>query len=282
MNRCVELLVVGVTLVGCASEPRPDAVPPNQPIRARTPTPEHSPQVVAAPSREPAAAAALPDWSFTEYRQSWADTAESIELFPDGTFSRKSWGHLARTPVEKRGRVRHVDGWLELEQESPTGSRWKLTCCVARHREQRVLLRKTEVVEFANAVNGGLLNPFRYLHANEPASAIEPQLELVLPPELLRYFLREPVIATVLGVREVQRPGSKGVRLELTVDKGSADGLCVGMEFWSLDPALVDIMAWPATLTEVGEHSSLARAFRTKLVPAIGTQMSTRHPRAAH
>lgn len=281
---CAAPLVALVLSVACASEPRPSDAPANERVVAGRRTFEAAPGDPAVPRREPAVAAVLPAWAFTEYRQYWTDTSESIELFADGTYSWKSYGHSAgRRPYEERGSVRLVGGWLELTRDEGHAGERRASVprgCVARWRERRCFLRERDVVRFANDVNRGLPLGPRFLLAKDSSQSVESELEATLPPEYADYVLAEPVIATVLTAVDRRALGERGDRVEFTLDRGAADGLRVGHELWTLDLPSADEIPWSGRLVEVGEHTARGRMRFTPFVPAVGSRLSTRHPRA--
>ncbi|MCE9596277.1 MAG: hypothetical protein K8S98_18960 [Planctomycetes bacterium] len=227
----------------------------------------------------------LPDWFAGEYEQKSTDTGQALELENDGSYRWSYSGFIGRASSrEERGRVRLVDGWLVFE---PTGDTEPAAHeplskrgCVVAQDSWRCFLLEREIVSFCNGVNAGHRPSPGFMLATEASSATEPELAAQLPPEFAGYVLSGSVVATVREVEDLRAAGESGDRVEFTIDAGSTEGLRAGMELWPLDLPSWDKTPWPGRLVEVTEHSAKGRMRWTNSVPAVGTRMSTRDPRA--
>lgn len=244
-------------------------------------TGEPSVAVVESSASDP-----LPQWAFAKYVDVITDTVEVVELVADGTYRWKyELGVIVRgahPTREERGRWHVADGWIEFEPESDLNAQRRLSSrgVVACWRGKRTFLTKSAIVDFANVVNRGMALSPRFFLAETPAGVVYPDADFTLPPEYADYVLAEPVIATVLSVIDRLALGERGDRVEFTLDRGAADGLRIGHELWTLDLPSTDEIPWSGRLVEVGEHTARGRMRITNFLPAVGSRMSTRHPRA--
>jgi len=139
------------------------------------------------------------------------------------------------------------------------------------------LVPADRIIDFCNMANSGQVRCFfRDFHYKMGRLIGKPEV----PEKYKPYLLEKPVEGQIIAIGESRefRDGSSDAReMIVTVNRGSRDGILVGMEFYVSNPK--NIFA-PIRLTQVSENESVGTIKQgiRELTPQIGWSVSTRHP----
>lgn len=156
--------------------------------------------------------------------------------------------------------------------------------------ERLYLIDESDLKNFANAVNFGIeprpslysrhySSPWYgsfYLRSGDERKKVSGKPRL--PAKWLAFLLRKPVTATVINIEKVEKKNELVTIITATINKGSRDGLKVGMKLLAKDE---EPSSWSSPeVISVGKRTAKVEA-KTKL--KAGDALSTRYqPRMAY
>jgi len=240
--------------------------------------------------KELAETAEKPGWA-GEYRNTWEPGLgpfQVLEIAPRSGFAYRSFGDLG-VYCRNHGTVAEKDGRLRLDFAFP--NRWKGAENVPSvlvplvWREHRYLVKSTDLLAFANMINGGheprLSAPGFALHRGTRNERTLEEDIAALPKDVRSKLLSSPVNGMITAVHEtkVEEKGKLRRRMTIvTIDRGREHGLKVGHVVHITSGS--SFLPGKGTVTAVEQCSARVRIRRVEFdhprIPAVGWTWSTR------
>ena len=230
---------------------------------------------------------------------------DSIEINPDGTYAKN---HVSCTyATQQTGKLDSVNGTLHFtllkfvgkkfanekkefnllnsnnrkkfyddEEDEPIPTEYEFQ--PVRWGERIYLIDKDILQDFSNAINLGFeprtgsdiglyYGPFFLRKGDENKTVHEKPL---LPQEWQSFLLDRPVTTNVLSIEE------KGKVKIATIDKGSQDGLRVGMKLARKDD-MPEIWSEEGVIISVENHTSKIRTYKFEIGDILSTRFNFRN-----